>query len=71
MDPATRGSSLASMVNSIDSLIFFPPLLTLQVLPRPTVKYFVADVNCNQDGVVRGGSYLGGDWKTFYRLGGV
>jgi hypothetical protein len=70
MDPATHDSSLASMVNSIDSAIF-PLFSHFQVLPRPTVKYLVADINCNQSGVGRGGSHLGGDWKTFYRLSGV
>ena len=75
MDPATRHSSLASMVNSIDSVISPPPPQSPYdnslVLPRPTIMYSVAGINCNQNGVVKGGSFLGGDWKPFYRLGGA
>jgi len=62
MDPATRHVSLASMVNSIDSVIL-PPSHTSQVLPRPTIKYSVAEINCNQDGVGMEGSFWAGTGK--------
>jgi hypothetical protein len=71
MNATPRISPLHSMVNSIFFSVIFLPFSPFQSLPRPTFVYFVVEIDCNQVEVVRGGSILGGDWKTFDRLGGV